>query len=113
MIDVLSKPELRQSKPGRADFAAQARNPITVVLDGVRGNYNIGAIFRLCDAFLVERLVICGEESRAPRSALLRKRKLVQAAMGAQRWCRGRRSRTRPRSCARRKRRGTGSRRSS
>ena len=84
---VLSKPELRQSKPGRADFAVQARNPITVVLDGVRGNYNIGAIFRLCDAFLVERLIICGEESQArPRSALLRRRKLVQAAMGTQRW---------------------------
>jgi len=49
---VLSKPELRRSKPGRADFAAQARNPITVVLDGVTGNYNIGAMFRLCDAFL-------------------------------------------------------------
>jgi tRNA G18 (ribose-2'-O)-methylase SpoU len=84
---VLSKPELRRSKPGRADFAVQARNPVTVVLDGVRGYYNIGAIFRLCDAFLVERLIICGKESQArPRSALLRRRKLVQAAMGTQRW---------------------------
>jgi tRNA G18 (ribose-2'-O)-methylase SpoU len=84
---VLSKPELRQSKPRRADFTVQARNPVTVVLDGVRGYYNIGAIFRLCDAFLVERLIIGGEESRArPRSALLRRRKLVQAAMGTQRW---------------------------
>ena len=89
MIDdhVLSKPELRQSKPRRADFTVQARNPVTVVLDGVRGYYNIGAIFRLCDAFLVERLIICGEESQArPRSALLRRRKLVQAATGTQRW---------------------------
>jgi tRNA G18 (ribose-2'-O)-methylase SpoU len=84
---VLSKPELRQSKPGRAAFAGQARNPVTVVLDGVRGNYNIGAIFRLCDAFLVERLVICGEQGGPHRvPALLRKRKLVQAAMGTQHW---------------------------
>jgi tRNA G18 (ribose-2'-O)-methylase SpoU len=102
---VLSKPELRQSKPGRADFAVQVRNPITVVLDGVHGNYNIGAIFRLCDAFLIERLIICGE---APRSALLRKRKLVQAAMGTQRWVPWRRNPTPPRSYAQRKRRGTG-----
>jgi tRNA G18 (ribose-2'-O)-methylase SpoU len=87
MNHVLSKTELRQLKPGRADFAVQARNPITVVLDGVPGNYNIGAIFRLCDAFLVERLIICGEESKTRQgSALLRKRKLVQAAMGTQRW---------------------------
>jgi tRNA G18 (ribose-2'-O)-methylase SpoU len=86
---VLSKPELRQSKPSRADFAVQARNPVIVVLDGVRGYYNIGAIFRLCDAFLVERLIICGEESQGgPHRVppLLRRRKLVQAAMGTQRW---------------------------
>jgi len=82
---VLSKPELRRSKPGRADFARRARNPITVVLDGIRGNYNLGAIFRLCDAFLVERLIICGEESHAGPHRL-RKRKLVQAAMGTQHW---------------------------
>jgi tRNA G18 (ribose-2'-O)-methylase SpoU len=50
------------------------------VLDGVRGNYNLGALFRLCDAFLVERLIVCG----APVE--LRKRKLIQAAMGTQRW---------------------------
>jgi hypothetical protein len=57
----------------------QARNPITVVLDGVRQNYNIGGIFRLCHAFLVKRLVICGVP------ALLHKRKLIQAAAGTQR----------------------------
>jgi tRNA G18 (ribose-2'-O)-methylase SpoU len=79
---ILSKPELRLAKPGRADFAFKVRNPITVVLDGVSGLYNIGAMFRLCDAFLVERLITCGE----PTEALLRKRKLVQAAMGTQRW---------------------------
>jgi tRNA G18 (ribose-2'-O)-methylase SpoU len=54
---VLATDELRRSKPSRADFATRARNPITLVLDGVRQNYNLGAIFRLCDAFLVERLL--------------------------------------------------------
>jgi tRNA G18 (ribose-2'-O)-methylase SpoU len=77
---VLTKPELRQAKPARADFPAVARTPITVVLDGIRGNYNIGAIFRLCDAFLIERLVICGVPVQ------LRKRRLIEAAKGAQRW---------------------------
>ena len=72
--------QLRQSKPSRGVFAAQPRHPITVVLDGVQGNYNLGALFRLCDAFLVERLVICG----AP--VQLRKRRLVQAAAGTQHW---------------------------
>jgi 23S rRNA (guanosine2251-2'-O)-methyltransferase len=51
-----------------------------VVLDGIVQNYNIGVIFRLCDAFLIERLVICGI------TVELRKRKLVQAAQGTQHW---------------------------
>jgi tRNA G18 (ribose-2'-O)-methylase SpoU len=76
----LSKDELRAGKPRRATFGALPRLPVTVVLDGVRRNYNIGAIFRLCDAFLVERLVICGKDID------LRKRKLVQAARGTERW---------------------------
>jgi tRNA G18 (ribose-2'-O)-methylase SpoU len=77
---VLATDELRRSKPNRAAFTSRPRNPVTVVLDGVTGNYNLGAIFRLCDAFMVERLIVC-------RTAVsLRKRKLVQAAAGAQRW---------------------------
>jgi tRNA G18 (ribose-2'-O)-methylase SpoU len=77
---VLSRVELRRPKASRDEFLALPRRPITVVLDGVAQNYNIGAIFRLCDAFLVERLVICGT------TVELRKRKLVQAARGTQHW---------------------------
>jgi tRNA G18 (ribose-2'-O)-methylase SpoU len=46
----------------------------------VTQNYNIGAIFRLCDAFLVQQLVICGTKVE------LHKRRLVQAAQGTQHW---------------------------
>ena len=77
---VLTTSELRRAKSGRADFVKKARHPITLILDGVRQNYNLGAIFRLCDGFLVERLVICDTP------VLLHKRKLVQAAAGTQRW---------------------------
>jgi tRNA G18 (ribose-2'-O)-methylase SpoU len=77
---VLETAELRQSKPDRATFKQRRRNPVTVVLDGVTGHYNIGAIFRLCDAFLVERLVICG--TVVP----IRNRRLVQAAAGTEGW---------------------------
>jgi tRNA G18 (ribose-2'-O)-methylase SpoU len=77
---VLSKSEMRVSKPSREEFLVMPRRPVTVVLDRVTGNYNIGAIFRLCDGFLAERLVICGAHVD------LRKRKLVQAAQGTQHW---------------------------
>ena len=77
---VLTTAELRRAKPDRADFVKRDRHPVTLILDGVRQNYNLGAIFRLCDGFLVERLVICDTP------VLLHKRKLVQAAAGTQRW---------------------------
>lgn len=83
---VLSKPELRAVRPPRTEFLSQPRHPITMVLDGVSGSYNIGALFRLCDAFLVERLVICGRRNRGNATEratpLERKRKLVQLRHG-------------------------------
>jgi len=80
MNDVLQKVELRAVKPSRTEFLTRARRPIRVILDGVVGNYNIGASFRLCDAMLIERLIICGP------SFELRKRKITQASQGAQHW---------------------------
>lgn len=77
---VLAKPELRASKPSRTTFVDQPRRPIRIILDAVTGNYNVGALFRLCDAMLVEQLVICGP------SFELRKRKIIQAAQGTHKW---------------------------
>ncbi len=76
MRRALTTAELRATKPTREEFLARPRRPITVVLDGVSQNYNIGAILRLCDAFLVQELVICGTKVE------LHKRRLVQAAQG-------------------------------
>src|SRR5690242_20594102 len=80
MRRALTTAELRASKLTRDEFLARPRRPITVVLDGVTQNYNIGAIFRLCDAFLVQELVICGTKVE------LHKLRLVQAAQGTQHW---------------------------
>jgi tRNA G18 (ribose-2'-O)-methylase SpoU len=80
MRRALTTPELRRNKASREEFLAQPRRPITVVLDRVTQNYNIGAIFRLCDAFLVQQLMICGMKVN------LRKRRLVQAAQGTAHW---------------------------
>jgi tRNA G18 (ribose-2'-O)-methylase SpoU len=80
MRRALTTPELRATKATREQFLLRPRRPISVVLDGVTQNYNIGAIFRLCDAFLVEELAICGAKVQ------LHKRRLVQAAQGTQHW---------------------------
>jgi tRNA G18 (ribose-2'-O)-methylase SpoU len=50
------------------------------VLDGVSRLANIGTMFRLCDAFRVERLYICGF------NLVPHKRKLVTAAAGTIGW---------------------------
>lgn len=57
---VLTTNDLRRGKMSRETYRTLLRRPVMVVLDGVTQNYNIGAIFRLCDAFLVERLVVGG-----------------------------------------------------
>ena len=76
----LTTGELRQQKPCRHAFRAQPRLPVEVVLDGVRQGYNVGALFRLCDAFMCERLMVCD------RDAGRGMRKLVQAAQGTHKW---------------------------
>lgn len=48
------------------EFRAAPKLPLTVVLDNVRSLNNIGSIFRTCDAFAVERLVLCGISQTPP-----------------------------------------------
>ncbi|MDE7146434.1 MAG: TrmH family RNA methyltransferase, partial [Duncaniella sp.] len=47
-------------------FRRQPKMSLTVVLDNVRSLNNIGAIFRTCDAFAVERIMLCGISACPP-----------------------------------------------
>ena len=42
------------------EFKEAVKLPLIVVLDDVRSMYNIGSVFRTCDAFRVEALYLCG-----------------------------------------------------
>ena len=42
------------------EFKEADKLPLIVVLDDVRSMYNIGSVFRTCDAFRVEALYLCG-----------------------------------------------------
>jgi hypothetical protein len=64
MRRALTTPELRRAKLTRDEFLTRPRRPLTVVLDGVSQNYNIGTIFRLCDAFLAPAASDLQHESR-------------------------------------------------
>ncbi len=41
-------------------FQQVEKLPLVVVLDDVRSMYNIGSVFRTCDAFRVEAVFLCG-----------------------------------------------------
>lgn len=41
-------------------FKISSKLPVVVVLDNVRSGYNVGSVFRICDAFPVEKLFLCG-----------------------------------------------------
>lgn len=40
--------------------------PLIVVLDNIRSRNNIGSIFRTCDAFKIEEMLLCGISSTPP-----------------------------------------------
>lgn len=42
------------------EFRESRKLPVVVVLDNVRSLYNVGSVFRTCDAFRVEEITICG-----------------------------------------------------
>jgi tRNA G18 (ribose-2'-O)-methylase SpoU len=70
------------ARPDRHVFPTLPRRPIRVVLDGVTHLPNIGTLFRLCDAFRVERLYVCG----FALDPELHRRKLTRTATGTITW---------------------------
>jgi tRNA G18 (ribose-2'-O)-methylase SpoU len=52
--------------------------PVAVVLDNVRSQHNIGAVFRACDAFRAEKIYLCGITATPPH------REIHKTALGAE-----------------------------
>ena len=49
-----------------ADFKAAPKTPILVILDNIRSLNNVGSVFRTSDAFLVEKIYLCGITATPP-----------------------------------------------
>ena len=47
-------------------YRARRKLHLTMVLDNIRSLNNIGAIFRTCDAFFVDRIMLCGITATPP-----------------------------------------------
>lgn len=48
------------------EFKQAPKLPLTIVVDNVRSLNNIGSLFRTCDAFGVERVMLCGISATPP-----------------------------------------------
>lgn len=48
------------------EFKEAEKLPLVVVLDNVRSLYNVGSVFRTCDAFRIEKLCLCGITAQPP-----------------------------------------------
>lgn len=49
-----------------SEFKKAEKTPIIVILDNVRSLNNIGSIFRSADAFLIEKIYLCGITATPP-----------------------------------------------
>lgn len=48
------------------EFKSSKKIPLIIVLDNVRSANNIGSVFRTSDAFLVEKIMLCGITATPP-----------------------------------------------
>lgn len=49
-----------------AGFKAAKKTPIIIILDNIRSLNNIGSVFRTSDAFLIEKVYLCGITAKPP-----------------------------------------------
>ncbi len=72
--------KLKNEELGRLEveeFKSTAKNEIILVLDNVRSMNNVGSAFRTSDAFLIEKIYLCGITATPPH------REINKTALGA------------------------------
>jgi 23S rRNA (guanosine2251-2'-O)-methyltransferase len=60
------------------EFKITEKTPVILVLDNIRSSYNVGAIFRTSDAFLIEKIFLCGITPTPPH------KEIYKTAIGAE-----------------------------
>ncbi len=60
-----------------SEYKQAEKLPVVVVLENIRSAYNVGSIFRTADAFLLDRIYICGYTAHPPH------KEIKKTALGA------------------------------
>ena len=59
------------------DFKTSEKTPLIIVMDDIRSLHNIGSVFRTADAFLIEKIYLCGITATPPH------KEIQKTALGA------------------------------
>lgn len=65
--------KLENNELGRksvTDFKEAQKTPIIIILDDIRSLHNIGSVFRTADAFLIEKIYLCGITAIPPNKEI-------------------------------------------
>jgi len=76
----LSKGALREGRHDRHAFADLPRNPVYIAMDSLTCSHNVGCIFRMADAVLAQKLLLCGDTRLPPG------KRISKGSRGAEKW---------------------------
>ncbi|MCF6297417.1 MAG: RNA methyltransferase [Flavobacteriaceae bacterium] len=65
--------KLKNSELGRLnveEFKSTTKIPLIIILDNIRSLNNIGSVFRTSDAFLIEKIYLCGITAKPPHKEI-------------------------------------------
>ena len=65
MRKLLNSELVRKSVP---EFKNANKIPVVIILDNIRSMNNIGSVFRTSDAFLIEKIFLCGITAKPPHN---------------------------------------------
>ena len=74
---MIKKTNFDFNRPNLKEYKSVEKHRLAVVLDNIRSQHNVGSVFRTSDAFLVEKLFLCGITSTPPH------REIHKTALGA------------------------------
>ena len=52
------------------EFKNSSKTPVIVILDNIRSAHNVRRIFRTCDAFLIDKIILCGITAIPPNKEI-------------------------------------------
>jgi tRNA G18 (ribose-2'-O)-methylase SpoU len=73
----LSYEEILEQRLSVEEAQSVTRHPVSIMLTNVRSLYNVGSVFRSCDAARVSELILCGFTPHPPR------KEIYKTALGA------------------------------